>query len=201
MPNTTCIILAGGQSSRMGADKSFLRIDENFIISKLVELVKPLFNDLIIIANNLKAYSNINVKVFEDVYRDCGPLGGIHSGLLNSNTNKNFIISCDMPLMDRSVLEYICSFDWDGEILVPKVDEKIHPLCGLYSKNLTQQLEHLLDASKVENNSANLSVYSFIKKNIHRFIEMKKWSNFREECFLNMNTRDDYKKVLRFLEQ
>ena len=56
----TGIILAGGKSTRMGQNKSLLKIGEYTIIERVVNLLKPLFPELILITNNPEEYSFLN---------------------------------------------------------------------------------------------------------------------------------------------
>ncbi|MGL5541730.1 MAG: NTP transferase domain-containing protein, partial [Fusobacteriaceae bacterium] len=75
------LILAGGKGSRMGyMDKSLLQYDDkqNFLEKILSEIEGEID---IFISKNTPFHSNDSrVKVIEDYFLDCGPLGGIHSG-------------------------------------------------------------------------------------------------------------------------
>ena len=106
----TCIILSGGKSSRMGVNKSFLPFGDKTIIEHTIQLMKSIFDGVILITNSFEEYQHLNVPLFEDVHKQKGPLAGIHSGLSNSKTDKNFIISCDLPLMTKEVVEYIIDY-------------------------------------------------------------------------------------------
>ena len=86
----TGIILAGGKSTRMGANKSFLKIGEQTVIERITYLMKSVFTNVIIISNTPDEYIFLNLPIYEDVYKGKGPLAGIHSGLKNSDTQKNF---------------------------------------------------------------------------------------------------------------
>ncbi len=72
--------------------------------------------------------------MYEDIYKQRGPIAGIHSGLLNSTTDNNFIISCDIPLMTHEIIQYIIEYKTEYPITVCKVDGYIQQLAGKYSK-------------------------------------------------------------------
>lgn len=94
----TGIILSGGKSLRMGTNKSFLDISGQTAIERTVELMKALFRRVLLITNEPDLYQIPDVTIYQDIYKNKGPIGGIHSGLLNSTTERNFVILCDMPL-------------------------------------------------------------------------------------------------------
>lgn len=77
----TGIILAGGKSKRMGLNKSFLKVGEVTMIERTTELMKSLFERVILITNTPDEYKFLGIEMFEDIYKNVGPLAGIHSGL------------------------------------------------------------------------------------------------------------------------
>src|SRR6266496_3170841 len=95
----TGIILAGGKSSRMGTNKAFLRLGNKYVIEILADLMKNIFSKMILITNEPALYKFLKIDIYEDIYKNKGPLGGIHSGLVNSQTEKNFVLSCDIPFI------------------------------------------------------------------------------------------------------
>jgi len=80
----TAIILSGGKSTRMGTNKSLLKIDDKTIIERLRDLLQNIFEDVILITNDPDDYQFLGLPIYEDVFRHRGPLAGIHSGLKNS---------------------------------------------------------------------------------------------------------------------
>src|SRR5256885_453653 len=91
MKSVAAFILAGGRSSRMGADKAFLELAGKPLIARAVEVACEAVRDVKIVGDPLKfaAFG----PVIEDVYRDRGPLGGIHAALTNSAAEWNLILA------------------------------------------------------------------------------------------------------------
>lgn len=118
----TGIILAGGKSSRMGQNKALLDFKGKTVIEHVISTVSNLFNRVIIITNSPADYTHLGFEIFTDFYANLGPLAGIHSGLVNSKTERNFIISCDIPLVTSDVINYICNRKTDEPITVLKAD-------------------------------------------------------------------------------
>ncbi|MCK5087392.1 MAG: molybdenum cofactor guanylyltransferase, partial [Melioribacteraceae bacterium] len=97
----TAVILAGGNSSRMGLNKSLLKINNSSFIDRTIILLENIFDDIIIVSNSPEDYTALGLQIFQDVYPGFGPLAGIHSGLMNSNSEKVFVVSNDLPFLNR----------------------------------------------------------------------------------------------------
>src|SRR3970040_1193806 len=83
----TGIILSGGKSRRMGVNKSFLKLGNKYVIEIISGLMRELFSKLILITNEPFLYSFLKLDIYEDIYKNIDPLGGIHSGLTHSQTD------------------------------------------------------------------------------------------------------------------
>lgn len=142
--NITGIVLAGGKSSRMGTDKGILDLNGKKVIDYVIGALQPNVDDIIIVANNSN-YNNLGYRVYKDVIQDCGPMGGIYTGLLNSSTEKNIILSCDIPFVTSPLLNYIISQSGDYDITVPEHDGKPEPLCAIYKKHCAAKFLDLLN--------------------------------------------------------
>ncbi|MBX9137744.1 MULTISPECIES: molybdenum cofactor guanylyltransferase [unclassified Clostridium] len=188
MINKTLAILAGGKSSRMNYNnKALLTYKEKRFIEHIIEAGKD-YKEVIIISNNLEEYKGFNLRIVEDIYKGNGPLSGIHSALINSTTDKVLCIACDMPLITKETLNIIGSYQEEYDVLVPKVSERLQPLCGVYSKNIISKIE---EAIKENNNKLQLLIRTLNLKVIEGDINSK----FIEQDFLNINTEKEYKEL------
>ena len=188
MINKTLAILAGGKSSRMNYNnKALLTYKEKRFIEHIIEAGKD-YKEVIIISNNLEEYKGFNLRIVEDIYKGNGPLSGIHSALINSTTDKVLCIACDMPLITKETLNIIGSYQEEYDVLVPKVSERLQPLCGVYPKNIISKIE---EAIKENNNKLQLLIRTLNLKVIEGDINSK----FIEQDFLNINTEKEYKEL------
>lgn len=181
MINKTLAILAGGKSSRMNYNnKAFLNYKDKAFIEHIISCGKD-YKEIIIVANYEKLYKRFNLKIVKDIYVGNGPLSGIHTALKNSSTDKVLCVACDMPLINEKILNTLGNYKGDYDVLVPKVDNRLQPLCSIYSKNILKSIEHSLDKNenKIQNLITNLD---------YKIIE-----GFEVEKFLNINTPDEYK--------
>lgn len=199
----TGIILSGGKSTRMGENKSFLKIGIHTAIETVVMLMKSIFSEVIIITNEPQLYEFLSVKIYSDIYQNVGPIAGIHSGLVNSPTKKNFVISCDIPLMNAEMINSIINYPSETEIIVPKADGFIQQLCGVYSKSLIPEIEKIIDKDNVEENRNSSQVKRKCK--IHNLIDtvpstiienIEALEGYHDNIFLNMNRPEDYKLIM-----
>ncbi|HCY77349.1 MAG TPA: molybdenum cofactor guanylyltransferase [Ignavibacteriales bacterium] len=195
----TGIILCGGKSSRMQTNKALLKISGKPVIEIIAERLKSIFNVVLISTNDSKKYNFLNLPLVNDIINDKGPLGGIYSALKLSTTEKNFIISCDMPLINVELIKYLINLNSDKAILLPKSKGRIHQLCGVYSKSVISIIEDVFNLSQV-NKSIKGSVYELIEIVPTNLIDVEHLPFYDENQFLNMNSPEDYELIKNIYE-
>lgn len=193
--NITGIILAGGKSTRMGENKSLLEINGKKIILIIKELLKNIFEDVIIISDNCFDYNFLNIPVYPDFFKNKGPLSGIHSGLMNSRNEKNFMISCDMPLVSLELINYIIEYRTEKDIIVTSVRGNIQPLCGIYGKSILSKMDRLLS----DEQTGNYSIHRLLNLTDSEIIEISDKEFYNENIFFNINNKEDYNNIKSIL--
>jgi len=191
----TAFILSGGKSSRIGKDKALLSIEGKPLIQKLIELLEPIFSEVVISSNQPELFNFTEKKVIKDSIPDRGPLSGIHSVLKFSDTEKNFIISCDMPFVSVELIDYLCEYKSNKPIVLPKAEGRVHQLCGLYSKSILADVEKLLFESRTSPNKIKGSIFELRDRVPSEIVEVSKLEFYYKDIFFNMNTLDDYEYV------
>ena len=197
------IILSGGKSQRIGTDKALLKLGNETIIERVTNLMKSLFQKVLIITNTPSEYRFLNVQLYEDIYKQKGPLSGIHSGLTYSQTEKNFIISCDIPLMSPEMIKYVVEFKSDKTVRYCEAAGHHHHLAGIFSKSLLPEIEKIF-LLKVKSSDKKEKFYSIehLLKNIEtEIIHPEGLPFFKDELFFNVNSPDDFeylKKRVKF---
>lgn len=184
MIKKTLAIIAGGKSSRMGyEDKAFIKFKDKTFIDNIIEASCD-FEEIIIISNKIESYKNF--KVFKDIYKECGPLGGIHSALLNAKYDKVLCIACDMPLIQKDTLNLMAKIEDNYEILIPRINDRLQPLCSIYSKDLIPEIEEALINGKNK-------LQKFILEKNYKIIDNIKYENLSLKEFSNINNKEDLK--------
>jgi FdhD protein len=144
----TGVILAGGESLRMGCDKSLLPIDGARFIDHIYRRMDTLFDEVIIVTNSPGLYQDIPCRKVPDTYFRKGSLAGIHSGLHHAQTERIFVVACDMPLLSAELIRYICTSAEDAQVVIPKADDGLQPLHALYHKSCLAAVEEVLNSGR-----------------------------------------------------
>jgi molybdopterin-guanine dinucleotide biosynthesis protein A len=184
----TGIILAGGKSQRMGVDKALLTLDGEALLVRIARTMRSLFEQVYIISANNR-YRFLHLPMFDDFFRGCGPLAGIHSGLLHSKTRRSFIAACDTPFVSLDLIEYIVEFESQADVKVPATNGILHPLCGLYSRRCIPRLEWSL-------RSGLRRVQDVLERLDVDVVPIGPWLPFyREDLLLNINEPSEYQSL------
>lgn len=186
----TGIVLAGGKNRRMGVKKAFLNIGETTIIDSILAVYKMLFDEVIIVTNTPEDYEYCNVKMVKDIVPNCGPLGGIYTGILEAKNPYCFVSACDMPFINIDIIKYI--IDIKGyDIVVPIVHGRYEPLFALYSRSCISVLKKQLEDRK-------LSIKDIFKVCSVKEIQVEEFMGTDEAIifFTNVNTPEEFKDAL-----
>lgn len=193
----TGIILCGGKSSRMQTNKALLKLGDKTIIEIILEEMKKVFSDIILSANECDDFSFLNIPIVKDSQVNRGPLAGIYSSLKYSTTQKNFITTCDLPLINHKIIEFLLQHNSDAQVIVPTFNDETERLFGLFDKSLLIKIENIFNLSE-NDKSVKGSVYDLHQAADVRQINITGVESFNEEMFLNMNTPDDYARIKKY---
>jgi molybdenum cofactor guanylyltransferase len=182
----TGIVLAGGKSSRMGADKGLMVFRGKPLVQYSLELLSH-FCDRILISSNNPAYNSFGYEVVADEIAGAGPMGGIAACLGKSSTELNLVLSCDMPLADPAIFRTLLKLSGDFTFVVP-LDSmgRPEPLCAVYKKDSLLIMQKLL----AEQSYRMTELY---KQAPVRLVTTDEYPMpFHEKWFMNLNTLQDF---------
>lgn len=186
-PNITGVILAGGGSTRMGADKAFLRLNGKPFIQHIADAMRQLFETVIISGDDKEKFRFLDLPVVPDRRKGCGPLGAIYSALLHSSTDWIFVTACDMPGLTAGVMRTILNQRSERDAILPDSGTGIQPLCGMYSRRCSSVLERHLS-------SGQYSVMRFLGSITTHIVSLLPGN---EAGLASINTPSEYYKLLR----
>jgi molybdopterin-guanine dinucleotide biosynthesis protein A len=186
--NTNGYILAGGKSSRMGTDKGLLLIEGKAMIEYVIEQMQSVFDNLVIVSNNPE-YEKFGLKVIPDLIKDIGPAGGIYTALKHSDSQLNFIVSCDMPFVTKEAIEFIVANTNESQIVLLENQGKLEPLFGVYSKDCEDKWLQLIQQEKVK--LQDMVLHFKLKT-----IPVENNEIFAASFLKNINTKADYNNLL-----
>jgi molybdopterin-guanine dinucleotide biosynthesis protein A len=141
----TAFILAGGKSTRMGADKAFIDYDGGTLLARALDLTRLITPDVRIVGGREKFAPF--AMVVEDIFQDCGPLGGIHAALRASRTELNLMLAVDTPFVPVAFLQYLIRSAQsapDTTVIVPRTPAGWQPLCAIYRREFADAAEDAL---------------------------------------------------------
>lgn len=145
--DVSAFILAGGKSTRMGTDKAFVEFEGQPLLARALDLARSVASGLWIVGSKEKFAAF--APVVEDVFHDCGPLGGIHGALLGSLTELNLMLAVDTPFVSQALLQYLITQARsapDAVVTVPRSDGRRQPLCAIYRREFAVVAERALHA-------------------------------------------------------
>jgi molybdopterin-guanine dinucleotide biosynthesis protein A len=140
----TAAILAGGKSSRMGADKALLSFRGKPMISAVVDAARPIATELFVVVDEGQPYHALGLTTVPDVYKGRGPLGGLHAALSASRAEATLLLACDIPLVSTALLRHLAACSSDAPARAVEIDGRIHPLCAVYDRRCLPVIEQLI---------------------------------------------------------
>lgn len=192
MDDVSAFVLAGGRSLRMGTDKALLPLGNENLLQRALRTVASVGPNPLIVGDSGR-YSGYG-EVVEDRVAGCGPLGGIHAALCMSRSDRNMVLSVDMPLMTAEFLHWLVRCSKGGEELafVPQPSGRTQPLCAIYRSGMLAAVERAVASGKyrVDRVFTQVATRYLTDEEIHA-------AGFGEDIFDNVNTPKGYERLKR----
>ena len=190
----TSIILAGGKNLRLGRNKALEPINGTSIIERVIIRLKPLSNHMLIVTSAEKvALPALNgVEVLSDIIPGYGPLGGIYTGLVDSDSQYNIVVACDMPFLNTELLRYMIKISADYDAVVPILDNGfVEPLHAIYSRNCIKSLKEQMNINE-------LKVHVLLSKIRVRYIKSEESKKLDPQhlSYFNINRQADLNQAI-----
>jgi molybdenum cofactor guanylyltransferase len=191
MGDRAAFVLAGGQSTRMGADKAFVQLEGRTLLAHALALAKSVSSDVRIVGSPQKfaAFG----EVVEDEFPQHGPLAGIHAALRASSSELNLMLAVDMPFVEVPFLDYLFqeAARHEGAVVtIPRAAGAWQTLCAVYRKPFADLAEQALRQGKNKIDP----LFRDIEMRIVEEHELTQ-QNFSPEMFRNLNTLEELKQA------
>ena len=180
------VILAGGQSSRMGTNKALLEVGGVTLIERLARQFTALFDQVVVVTNTPDLYAFLNLPMTGDRIPGLGPLGGLEAGLSVSRYEHAFFAACDMPFVSQGLVEYMLRQAPDHDIVVPRLQGEYEPMHAVYARSLLPVITANLDARRLK----LLSIYEPARVRTITEDEVRAFGD-PAKLFFNCNTPAD----------
>ncbi|MFC5077589.1 Molybdenum cofactor guanylyltransferase [Vibrio thalassae] len=189
---TSWVILAGGQASRMGGnDKGLIEFNGKPLIEYVLQRLKTQTSSITINANrNLDQYSQY-ASVVSDTYKDYpGPLAGMHAGLATASTDWVGFVPCDSPFIDEHIVERFCHAVEDSTDILVAHDGDFHqPVFTMFHKRVLPKLEAFLERG-------DRKIILLYKECDTKYVDFSD----NPDCFVNLNTPEELSKLSATIE-
>jgi molybdopterin-guanine dinucleotide biosynthesis protein A len=196
----TSIILAGGKNQRLGGKRKALEaIRGKSLIKRVAERVGPLTNQILVVTSREQFNFSVAFKarILVDLYPDKGPLGGIYTGLLASQSSHSLVVACDMPFLNTKLLRYMIELSRDFDAVVPRLEEgMLEPLHAIYSKSCLGNMKTQLELNQ-------LGVDSILNAVRIRYVERAECQRFDPQLssFFNINCQFDLEQAIKLAKK
>ena len=189
------MVLAGGESRRMGANKALLELSSGeTLIERVLNNLRPLSDDFVIVSNMPALYAHLDARQTSDDFVGAGPLAGLHAGLQATRHDWTFVVACDMPLIDHRLVRFMAGLTEGHDAVVPLVEDELEPLHALYHKGCLPVITSHLEAG----HRRMISFYADVRV---RRVEAAEVALFDPEgkTFFNANTPEDWQRLQELL--
>ncbi|GLI54632.1 putative molybdenum cofactor guanylyltransferase [Propionigenium maris DSM 9537] len=176
-------IMAGGRNSRMNYRvKALLEYEGATFLERIIAALGDA--DKFIVTNTPEVFRDTDLPMYPDLVKDIGPMGGVYTALKVSTHERCIMVGCDMPLINREIIEIIDS-QKGYDVVVPRIDGRVEMLCAMYSKECIPVIERLIGEKKYK--------LSLILKEVRvKYIELPRE---KLQHFININSPEDYRKL------
>ena len=182
----SAVILAGGRSSRLGQDKAFLEVNGQLLIERVIERLAQLVDEVIIVADDVNRYANLEALMISDVYPGKAALGGIYSGLRAASGRHSLVVACDLPFLNVSLLRYMQGLAARYDVVIPRMGKLTEALHAVYSRGCLPFIEQQLRAG-------DLRITRFFPHVRVRYVDQDEIEVFDPDhlSFFNINSQAD----------
>ncbi len=125
------LILAGGDSRRMGQDKATLVLDGKTLLQSVTDTMQSIFPKVVVSVRQPRA--GLEVPQVCDEQPAGGPLAGLIAGLTQADTPWVFAVACDMPFVTTAVVTHLAALRNGHQAVVPMVAGYAQPLAAFYA--------------------------------------------------------------------
>jgi molybdopterin-guanine dinucleotide biosynthesis protein A len=179
----TLLVLAGGQSRRMGRPKAWLEVGDTVLLRYVVNRMAPAFAEVIVsFAEPEQMEQHLPYRVVFDRKRSAGPLAGLEAGLSSARYEVMFAVGCDMPYVTRSLAEQAVAAARTCDAAIPRHEGLFEPVCGAYRRSALPAIAASLDAG------------NFVAHDVAEYLDVTWLEGFDPDQFQSLNTPGDLER-------
>ena len=129
----SAVILAGGQSKRMGQDKASLVFEGQTLLARAEQSLTPLFEHVVVSTRQKRSDTKLPQVLDDSEYR--APMMGIVSAFEAVEADWLFVVGVDMPFISADLVKYMAKHREGYDAVALHVDGMAQPLCCFYHRH------------------------------------------------------------------
>lgn len=179
----TLLVLAGGDSRRMGRTKAWLEVGETTLLRWVVDRLAPAFSEVVVsFAQPEQVHEHLPYRLVFDRKPSAGPLAGLEAGLGAARSDVTFAVACDMPYVTREIAEMAVAASAGCDAAIPRIDGRAEPTCAAYRRSALAHITAALDAGQ------------FKASDLAQQLEVTWLEGLEPDLFRSLNGPDDYER-------
>ncbi len=196
----TGVVLAGGQSRRLGRDKRLEPFGGEPLMARVMGRLAQVCDELVAVVADASAAGALPLPpgalVTPDAYPGKGSLGGIYSGLAAASHPWAIVVACDMPFLNARLLAHMLSLRPGFDVVVPVVGGRPEPTHAAYAKSCLPIIQRRLERDELE-------IALFFEEVRVRSLPEEEVRRFDPDLltFFNINTQDDLDRALALAQE
>jgi molybdopterin-guanine dinucleotide biosynthesis protein A len=189
--NLSAVILAGGESSRMGKDKAWVEFDGQSLLERAISTVRSSgISEIFISGRAGTDYSRLRCAVLHDREPGLGPIAGIERALASSESPLMLVLAVDLPMMTAAFLRELADHCDPLTGAVPKLKGQLEPLAAIYPRRCRYiARDYLLRCHRAARDFAEACLRE-------RAVRTFQVPRSHLECFSNWNSPSDMTQPL-----
>ena len=191
--NVAGIVLAGGQSTRLGRDKASELVKSRSLLQRVLDRLDGFVDEYVVVTapgqELAPLFASRPISTVEDAYPGAGPLGGLYTGLSSMAAPRAIAVACDMPLLKPALLSLLLRLQPGHDAVVPR-NALPEPLCAVYAAACLPAVKGRLEAK-------DYKMTGFFDAVDVRFVEPSEWQAVDADgvSFLNVNNEEDLRRA------
>jgi len=174
----------------MGRDKALLKLNGRPLITIVIERLRQVCSDMVIVASNTELYQVTLVPVVQDIFPNVGVLGGLHAGLIAARCDLALVVACDMPFLLPTLLTAFAGWADGFDAVVLRDGDNVEPLHAAYRKTCLPSIERAIYSGK----RRVISFFPEVRVRYISPIDAKQYDS-RLLSFRNINTPEEWERA------
>src|ERR1700686_3293210 len=145
------LVLAGGDSRRMGRPKAWLEAGDTFLSRYVLDRLVPVFSEVMVsFAEPEQLEEPVPYRIVFDRRLSAGPPAGLEAGLASARNEVIFAVACDMPYVTKEFAQLAVVAARRCDAAIPRIDGRPEAVCGAYRRSALPFITGAVNAGRLK---------------------------------------------------